>query len=78
MFAKLANSWQLVKASARVLQADKELIVFPLISGAALIVVTATFILPLFFLGSGFSVPEEGAGVMGYVMLSCSTWSSTR
>ena len=69
MMAKLRNSWELVKASARVLQADKELIVFPLISGVALIVVSASFFLPLFVFGSGFSVPEEGGGVLGYVLL---------
>ncbi len=66
---KLANSWELVKASAKVLQADKELIVFPLISGAALVVVSASFCLPLFLFGSGFTVPEEGAGVLGYILL---------
>ena len=69
MMTKLHNSWELVKASAKVLQADKELIVFPLISGAALVVVSASFVLPLFLFGSGFTVPEEGAGVLGYILL---------
>lgn len=69
MFQKFSNSWQLVKASAQVLRADKELMVFPLISGAALIVVSVVFFLPLTLVGSGFSVPEEGAGVLGYIGL---------
>jgi len=32
MFERFANSWTLVKASASVLSADKELMVFPAIS----------------------------------------------
>ena len=34
MFEKFSRSWELVKASAAVLRSDKELMVFPLISGA--------------------------------------------
>ena len=69
MFQKLSNSWQLVKASAQVLRADKELIVFPMISGVALFLVSATFFLPLFFLGNGFEMPEEGAEFLAYIGL---------
>ena len=64
MWTKLQNSWQLVKASARVLQADKELMIFPLLSGLAVIVVTASFIVPLFFVGEGLG---DSAGVLEYV-----------
>ena len=46
MFSKFSNSWELVKASAQVLKADKELLVFPLISAMALILVVATFVIP--------------------------------
>ncbi len=46
MFSKFSNSWELVKASAQVLKADKELLVFPLISAVALILVVATFVVP--------------------------------
>lgn len=67
MFAKLQNSWQLVKASAQVLKADKELMVFPAVSGIALIIVSATFFLPLFVLGEGFSA--SGFEVMAYVLM---------
>ena len=31
MFARISNSWQLVKASVAVLRADKELVIFPII-----------------------------------------------
>ena len=69
MLERLKNSWNLVKASARVLQADKELLVFPAVSGLAVLLVTASFILPLFFLGSGLETVGQGAGVLAYVGL---------
>ena len=42
MFQRLSNSWELVKASAAVLKADSELMLFPLFSGIALVIVTAS------------------------------------
>ncbi len=68
MLQKLSNSWQLIKASGRVLQADKELIVFPLISSIALILVTVSFFLPLILSGTGFEVSET-TGPVGYILL---------
>ena len=47
MFQRLANSWELVKASAQVLQQDKELLVFPIISTIGVVLVTLGFIFPL-------------------------------
>lgn len=47
MFERLSNSWRLTKASARVLSADKELVVFPLVSALTLVLVSAGFILPI-------------------------------
>ncbi|WP_224362503.1 DUF6159 family protein [Hyalangium versicolor] len=55
MFERLSNSWRLVKASASVLSADKELVVFPLVSAVMLVFVTAGFALPIF-------LTENGAG----------------
>jgi hypothetical protein len=52
MFERLSRSWSLVKASAAILRQDKALIVFPLISTAAVVVVMACFALPLFGLGA--------------------------
>ena len=49
MFTRLSNSWELLKASARVLMADKELVVFPIISTIGVLLVTLTFALPMFF-----------------------------
>ena len=55
MFQRLSNSWRLVKASASVLRADTELMVFPFLSAVMLVLVTASFALPMF-------LTENGAG----------------
>lgn len=47
MFARIATGWELMKQSFRVLRQDKELIVFPLFSGVACLLVLASFALPL-------------------------------
>ena len=68
MFEKLSNSWELVKASAAVLQADKELLLFPIISAVLSLLVVATFAVPAILAGvfaSGF--PEwTGLPAVGY------------
>jgi len=51
MAGKFARSWALVQASAAVLKADKELLVFPLVSAIAVIIVVATFVAPVFATG---------------------------
>jgi hypothetical protein len=48
---KFARSWALVKASASVLRSDRELLLLPLLSGIAALIVTASFLLPVFFVG---------------------------
>ena len=52
MFERFSRSWSLVKASAHVLWQDKELLLFPLISAGALLVVMACFALPVLGLGA--------------------------
>jgi hypothetical protein len=47
MFDRLARSWQLVKASASVLQQDRKLVLFPLISSMAMLAVLASFAIPV-------------------------------
>lgn len=47
MFARISFGWELVVQSFRVLREDKRLIVFPLLSGIACMVVLASFVLPL-------------------------------
>jgi hypothetical protein len=64
MFDKFSRSWELVKASAGVLRSDKELLVFPVVSGIATMLVLATFALPVFTL----KLFEDGVGPLGYVL----------
>ena len=59
---KFARSWALAKASLAVLRSDKELLVFPMVSAIAMIVVAASFVLPA--LGFGlFTRAGDGSGV---------------
>lgn len=64
MFDKFSRSWELVKASASVLRSDKELMLFPLISGLVTLVVMATFMIPVFAL----RIFDNGVGVGGVVV----------
>jgi hypothetical protein len=63
MFEKFSRSWTLVKASAAVLRSDKELLIFPILSGLAAMLVVATFIVPMF----AFRLFENGVGVIGAI-----------
>lgn len=67
MFERLSRSWQLVKASASVLRQDKELLLFPLISSFALVLVLASFALPVFGLGILDSIRGGGERLPGVV-----------
>jgi hypothetical protein len=51
MFARISNSWELVKASYSVLRSDRELMLFPLMSTIGVIIVTIVFALPLWASG---------------------------
>lgn len=71
MFDKFARSWELVKASAEVLRSDRELLLFPIISSAATLVVLATFLIPAFALrlfDSGFGI---GSALVGFAFYFC-------
>lgn len=67
MFERIKNSWELVKASASVLRADKKLAVFPFISTIGVVVVTATFALPLFY--AGFFESMDDLGIAELIVL---------
>ena len=68
MFKKISNSWALLKASAGVLRADKVLIVFPIVSTIAVLIVTATFVLPMLFAGFFDSLIEGDSQILGYIV----------
>jgi len=69
MIARLSNSWELAKASFAVLRSDKELILFPLASGIATILVMIVFAIPMAVAGVFDRLANSnGPGVFGYVM----------
>lgn len=70
MFERLARSWELTKASLAVLSADKELLVYPLLSGLASVLVLATFAIPALLAGIGdrLASGEDGARVLGTIV----------
>ena len=70
MFERLSRSWELVKASAEVLRADKELLLFPVVSGVLSVVVFVTFLVPVFLAGifDASVLREQGFPLAGYVI----------
>lgn len=70
MFQRLTNSWTLVKASAAVLSADKELMVFPAISALLSVVVLITFAVPSVLAGlfDSAAMADSGFPIAGYVV----------
>ena len=70
MLQKLKNSWHLVKASSAVLRADKELVLLPMVSGLALILVSATFFVPLFMSGQLTSMAGDFNAVHGIILFA--------
>ncbi|MEA2528216.1 MAG: hypothetical protein QOF73_5443 [Thermomicrobiales bacterium] len=69
--SRLSNSWRLVKASWAVLRSDKELIIFPIVSGIATLIVFALFAVPLWISGYFDRLEEDanGAKVSGFIVL---------
>lgn len=71
MFERFARSWSLIKASASVLRQDKELLLFPLLSSIATLLVAAAFILPALGLGAldGLQrMDEQGLPPLAYAL----------
>lgn len=68
MFTKLSNSWNLMKASWAVLREDKELIIFPILSTVAVILVTISFAVPMFFAGFFDKGMLNDNGILKYVI----------
>jgi hypothetical protein len=68
MFQGISNSWRLIKASAAVLSADKELIIFPIISAVGTLIVTLTFALPMFFTGLFDAIATNNSGILPFLL----------
>ena len=68
MFDRVSRSWELAKASASVLRSDKELLLFPVLSGLAAMIVAATFLVPAFAMKVFAGV---GSFVLGFLFYLC-------
>jgi hypothetical protein len=72
MFQKISFGWDLAMQSFQVLKEEKRLIVFPLLSGIACLVVLASFAVPLWGTPQFQAVVEDGQvpnDVLSYVLL---------
>lgn len=66
---RIKRSWVLAKASLEVLGKDKELMIFPILSSIALLMVTATFLFPMLVGSLLDNVVESGIPFFGYIVL---------
>ena len=66
---RIKRSWALAKASLEVLKKDKELMIFPIISGIAMMVVTAAFAIPTLVGNVIDGLFDTGIPFLGYVVL---------
>jgi len=69
MFERFSRSWSLVKASAAVLRQDKELLLFPVLSSIATLVVIATFAIPLVASGALEGLEARDEMPPGFMLL---------
>lgn len=67
MFDRLSRSFDLVKASAAVLREQRQLLLFPIISGLAVLCIAATFFIPLLVSG-GLVHTSGGFAPLGYAV----------
>jgi hypothetical protein len=72
MFERFSRSWELAKASASVIQADKELLLFPVMSGLVTLVLMATFVLPIYMLKLFSHGNEVMGGILAFLFYFCS------
>lgn len=68
MFNRLSNSWELVKASWSVLRADREMLIFPFISGVGTLLVMIFFAVPLAVAGSFGRAADGNLGIFEYAV----------
>ena len=66
---RFGRSWALVKLCWQVLQQDKELIVFPIVSTIAVLIVTASFVVPGIFTGFWQGISENGTSIGLWVLI---------
>jgi len=64
---RISRTIELAKASWQVLKADKELLVLPILSLVATLIVAASFLAPILMTGNGTDI--EDPGTVGYVLM---------
>ena len=69
MFEKFSRSWSLIKYSAGVLRQDRELLVFPLLSTIAAILVALTFVPML--MQTGIATEDAVVQTFGVTRKAC-------
>ena len=69
MAGSIGNSVALMKASLNVLKLDKELVLFPIMSGIACTLVGASFVAPIFMTGAGDVFANGDAGYLGMTIM---------
>jgi hypothetical protein len=72
VFKRFENSWELVKASADVLRADKELVVFPIVSAVLVLITTVSFLVPLALVSSDHGGMGALSYIVGFMFYLCS------
>ncbi len=74
MFERFSRSLELAKASWNVLRADKELLIFPLVSFVLTVLVTISFAVP--FYSTGALERAAGGGFDAVTVISASSTTS--
>ncbi|KAF1077537.1 DUF6159 family protein [Methanogenium sp. MK-MG] len=67
--SRIGRGFQLCKETFGILRKDREMLLFPILSGVVTLLVVATFLLPLFFSGFLADVGAAGGSPLGYVLL---------
>jgi len=66
---RIKRSWNLLKSSWQVLKQDKELILFPIISGVIMFFITLTFLIPTLVGNVLDNLVVNGIPIFGYIVL---------
>jgi hypothetical protein len=74
MWERFQRSWDLVNACMGILQEDKSLLLFPLMSGIAMLVILVSFAVPVYPLVHAISRSEHSLNALAYVGLFVFYW----
>ena len=70
MFERIATGWALTKQAVNVLRLDKELLLFPILSGLCCLLVLASFFVPAYALGIFDALIENRESQQGKILLA--------